>query len=114
MMMRKKTIIMNFHVTLDLGESYLSGTARGNLGDFPVNLQGGAAEIVLPVDLLGSLYSQPSTARLTMNTESGMVVSLDAKLSSGRNIIEIYDDALLEKLAHMANGEMQIEIDAAT
>ena len=100
--------LFQFDVEFDIGESYLSGTAAGDRGRFAINLQGGSTEVVLPSDLLVGL-PYVNKARLHIKTESE-TIAIDAKLSSGLDMIEIYDDVLLGKLARARNLALQIEV----
>lgn len=98
-----------FKVAFDIGESYLSGTAKGDEKTFSINLQGGSTSIVLPGDLLAGL-PYVNKARLNIRTETETII-VDAKLSSGRDIIEIYDDMLLQKLAAARDVTLEIEVN---
>ena len=113
------TAQFRFNVVLDLAESYLYGTATGDSGRFAINLQGGSAGIALPEELLIGLpfankailhfravgNEEKMTMRMTMTTMS-------AEVSRGRDMIEIYDDTLLQRLAGSAAHffEMWMEI----
>jgi hypothetical protein len=104
--------LFHFDVELDIGESYLYGTAAEDDGrrGFAINLQGGSTEVVLPTELLAGL-PYASKTRLNIRTEFETII-MDAKLSpSGRNMIEIYDDALLQRLANARYVALQIEIN---
>lgn len=105
MMMKAK---LQFKVEFDIGESYLYGIAKSDEKTFAINLQGGSTSIVLPSDMLAGL-PYVNRARLNIRTETE-TITLDTKLSSGRDIIELYDDILLQKLAAARDVTLEIEI----
>jgi hypothetical protein len=90
---------MMFEVNVNLGESYLHGVARGINGNYAINIQGGRTGIVLPKELLSLDPDTYAEALLNVRTNSG-IVSLRSKIEVGKDMIEIFDDRLLEKLAH--------------
>ncbi len=108
----KMKALFHFNVELDIGESYLYGTAAEDdiRRGFAINLQGRSTRVVLPTDLLAGL-SYASKARLNIRTEPETIIT-DAKLSPfGRDMIGIYDDALLQKLANAKYVALQTEIN---
>jgi hypothetical protein len=98
-----------FKVAFDIGESYLYGTAKSDEKTFSINLQGGRTGIVLPSDLLASL-PYVNKARLNIRTGTETII-IDTKLSSGGDVIEIYDDVLLQKLAAARDVTLEIEVN---
>jgi hypothetical protein len=100
--------LFQFDVEFNIGESYLSGTAAGDRGSFAINLQGGSTMVVLPSDLLVGL-PYVNKARLHIKTESE-TIAIDTKLSSGLDMIEIYDDLLLQKMVNIKQVALEIEI----
>lgn len=114
------TAQFRFNVVLDLAESYLYGTATGDSGRFAINLQGGSTGIALPEELLiGLPFAKKAILhfRAVGNEEKMMmmmreVTTMSAEVSRGRDMIEIYDDALLQRLAGSAAHffEMWMEI----
>jgi hypothetical protein len=108
-LMHRMKAKFQFKLAFDIGESYLYGTAKSDEKTFSINLQGGNASIVLPGDLLAGL-PYVNKARLNIRTETEIII-LDAKLSSGRDIIEIYDDMLLQKLAAARDVTLDIEVN---
>ena len=87
-----------FEVDVNLAESYLYGVAKGNNGNHAINIQGGRTGIVLPKELLGPDPNMYVEALLNIRTNSG-IVSLRSEIEVGKDMIEIFDDRLLEKLA---------------
>ena len=87
-----------FEVDVNLAESYLYGVAKGNNGNHAINIQGGRTGIVLPKELLGPDPNMYVEALLNIRTKSG-IVSLRSEIEVGKDMIEIFDDRLLEKLA---------------
>jgi hypothetical protein len=89
---------MMFEVNIDLAESYLHGVAKGINGNYAINIQGGRTGIVLPKELLGPDPATYAEALLNIRTNSG-IVSFRSEIEVGQDMIEIFDDRLLEKLA---------------
>lgn len=88
---------MIFEVNVNLAESYLYGVAKGISGRYAINIQGGRTGIVLPKELLSSERGSSTEAILNFRTTSE-TVSLRSRVQVGRDMIEIFDDKLLEKL----------------
>ena len=102
--------LFQFEVKFDIAESYLYGKAIGDRGAFAINLQGGRQHLVLPRDLLAGL-PYVNEARLHIRTDSEEAnITVDVKLSAGNDMIEIYDDELLQKLANCGDVALQVEI----
>jgi hypothetical protein len=89
---------MMFEVNVNLAESYLHGVAKGMNGNYAINIQGGRTGIALPQELLGPDPNMYAEALLNFRTNSG-IVSLRSEIEVGKDMIEIFDDRLLEKLA---------------
>lgn len=89
---------MVFEVNVNLAESYLYGVAKGINGNYAINIQGGRTGIALPKELLYPEGDSYVEALLNIRTNSG-TVSLRSRVQVGRDLIEIFDDRLLEKLA---------------
>jgi hypothetical protein len=89
---------MVFEVNVNLAESYLHGVAKGINGNYAINIQGGKTGIALPKELLYPEGDSYVEALLNIRTNSG-TVSLRSRVQVGRDMIEIFDDRLLEKLA---------------
>ncbi len=87
-----------FEVNVNLAESYLQGVAKGMNGNYAINIQGGRTGIVLPKELIGPDPNMYAQALLNFRTNSG-IVSLRSEIEVGKDMIEIFDDRLLEKLA---------------
>ncbi len=87
-----------FDIKVDLVESYLFGTAKGESGSYAINIQGGKTCVVLPMELLGEEPDSRKKAILNVSTDLG-TVSIRSEIRTGRDMIEIYDDTLLERLA---------------
>lgn len=109
------TAQFRFNVVLELAESYLYGTATGDSGRFAINLQGGSTGIALPEELLiGLSFAKEAILhfRAGGDKEKMMMTTMSAKVSRGRDMIEIYDDELLQRLAGLAANflEMRMEI----
>jgi hypothetical protein len=92
----KKNLV--FEVNVNLAESYLYGVAKGSNGNYPINIQGGRTGIALPKELLYPDLDSSAEALLNIRTNSA-AVSLRSRVQVGRDMIEIFDDRLLEKLA---------------
>lgn len=89
---------MIFEVNVNLGESYLFGVAKGmNGSSYAINIQGGRTGIALPKELLSSERGSSTEAILNIRTTSE-TVSLGSRVQVGGDVIEIFDDRLLEKL----------------
>lgn len=88
---------MIFEVNVNLAESYLYGIAKGMNSSYAINIQGGRTGIVLPKELLSSERGSATEAILNVRTTSE-TVSLRSSVQVGRDMIEIFDDRLLEKL----------------
>jgi hypothetical protein len=102
--MRKELI---FEISVNLAESYLYGVAKGTNGNYAINIQGGRTGIALPKELLDSdLYSYEE-ALLNIITSAG-IVSLRSRVQIGEDMIEIFDDGLLEKLTLEEPQSMEI------
>ena len=103
--------LFQFAVKLDIAESYLYGKAIGDAGAFAINLQGGSQQLILPRSLLVDL-PYVNEARLHIRNDSdATTITVDVKLlSAGNDMIEIYDDELLQKLANFSEVALQIEI----
>ena len=103
--------LFQFAVKLDIAESYLYGKAIGDAGAFAINLQGGSQQLILPRSLLVDL-PYVNEARLHIRNDSdATTITVDVKLlSAGNDMIEIYDDELLQKLANSSDVALQIEI----
>ncbi len=113
-----KNTLFVFDVAIEIGESYLYGIARGayDSKNFAINIQGGGAnnstEIVLPSNLLADL-PYVSKAQLCIRTVSE-VINVDAVLSAGKDMIEIYDDdasLLLQKLVNVKRFVLEVIFD---
>lgn len=102
-----------FDVKVDLAESYLFGTAKGDYGSYAINIQGGKTSIVLPVELLGEEPNSRKQAILNISTDSG-TVSMRSEIRTGRDMIEIYDDTLLERLARHEPRRIEFSIISNT
>jgi hypothetical protein len=89
---------MMFEVNVNLAESYLYGIAKGINRDYAINIQGGRTGIVLPKELLIPDPNTYAEALLNIRTKSG-ITSLRSEIEVGKDMIEIFDDKLLEKLA---------------
>jgi hypothetical protein len=89
---------MVFEVNVNLAESYLHGVAKGINGNYAINIQGGKTGIALPKELLYPDRDSYAETLLNIRTNSG-TVSLRSRVQVGRDMIEIFDDRLLEKLA---------------
>jgi hypothetical protein len=89
---------MVFEVNVNLAESYLYGVAKGINGTYAINIQGGSTGIALPKELLYPEGDSYVEALLNIRTNSG-TVSLRSRVQVGRDMIGIFDDRLLEKLA---------------
>ena len=89
---------MMFEVDVNLAESYLHGVAKGMSGNYAINIQWGRTGIVLPKELLGPDPNMYAKVLLNIRTNSG-IVSLQSEIEVGKDMIEIFDDRLLEKLA---------------
>jgi hypothetical protein len=89
---------MVFEVNVNLAESYFHGVVKGINGNYAINIQGGKTGIVLPKELLYPDRDSYAEALLNIRTNSG-TVSLRSRVQVGRDMIEIFDDRLLEKLA---------------
>ena len=98
---------MVFEVNVNLAESYLYGVAKGINVSYAINIQGGRTGIVLPKDLLYSDRDSNAEALLNIRTNSG-TVSLRSRVQVGRDMIEIFDDRLLENLAHKEPRAIEI------
>jgi hypothetical protein len=114
-MMMKKALFQ-FVVNLDIAESYLYGKAMGDVGTFAINIQGGSQQLILPRDLLADL-PYANKARLHIIRKDSDATSttiapltIDVRLSAGNDMIEIYGDDLLQKLANSTEVALQIEI----
>jgi hypothetical protein len=103
--MDRRSILLD--VKMDLAESYLFGIAEGNSASYAFNIQGGKTGIVLPRELLGGNPDLNQSAILNIKTVTGNV-SLRSKVKAGRDMIEIFDDELIERLA--VNEPTSIEI----
>jgi hypothetical protein len=102
--MRKEMI---FEINVNLAESYLYGVAKGTNGNYAINIQGGRTGIALPKELLYSDLDSYGEALLNIRTNSG-IVSLRARVQVGEDLIEIFDDGLLEKLTLTEPQTMEI------
>ena len=89
---------MVFEVNVNLAESYLYGVAKGINDTYAINIQGGRTGMALPKELLYPEGDSYVEALLNIRTNSG-TVSLRSRVQVGRDMIEIFDDRLLEKLA---------------
>ncbi len=98
---------MIFEISVNLAESYLHGVARGTNGNYAINIQGGRTGIALPKELLYSDLDSYGEALLNIRTNSG-IVSLQSRVQVGEDMIEIFDDGLLEKLTLQEPQTMEI------
>ncbi len=87
-----------FGINVNLAESYLYGIAKGTNGNYAISIQGGRTGIALPKELVYSSEALYTEALLNIRTNSG-TVSLRLRVQARDDIIEIFDDRLLEKLA---------------
>ena len=98
-----------FKVAFDIDESYLHGTAKSDERTFSINLQGRSSSIVPPSNLLAGLpYVNKARLNIRRETET---INVDTKLSSGGEVIEIYDDIMLQKLAAARDVTLEKEVD---
>jgi len=102
--MRKELI---FEISVNLAESYFYGVAKGTNGSYAINIQGGRTGIALPKELLDPDLDSNGEALLNIRTNSG-VISLRSKVQVGEDMIEIFDDMLLEKLTIEEPQTMEI------
>ena len=102
--MRKEMI---FEINVNLAESYLYGVAKGTNGNYAINIQGGRTGIALPKELLYSDLDSYREALLNIRTNSG-IVSLRSRVQVGEDMIEIFDDGILEKLTLTEPQTMEI------
>jgi hypothetical protein len=98
---------MIFEISVNLAESYLYGVAKGTNGNYAINIQGGRTGIALPKELLYSDLDSYGEALLNIRTNSG-IVSLRSRVRVGVDMIEIFDDGLLEKLTLKEPQTMEI------
>ena len=87
---------MIFEINVNLAESYLYGVAKGTYGNYAIN-PGGRTCIALPKELLYSDLDSYGEALLNIRTTSG-IVSLRSRVQVREDMIEIFDDGILEKL----------------
>ena len=88
-------------------QSYLYGVAKGINGNYAINIQGGRTGIALPKELSDSNLDSYEEALLNIITNSG-IVSLRSRVQVGEDMIEIFDDGLLEKLTLEEPQTMEI------
>ena len=100
--------LFRFDVEFDIGESYLYGVAIGEAGRFAINLQGGSTMVVVPRNLLAELL-HVNKASLHIRTDSETITT-DARLSLGNEMIQIYDDFLLQRLVNTELVALEIEV----
>jgi len=105
--------VLQYEVDFDIGESYLYGTAKAvdNSETFAINLQGGGkggmtTEVILPHTLM-AIIPYANKAKLNIRT-SKETITLDAKIGFEDDMIEIFDDKLLEKIAHEKSIVLEI------
>ena len=87
---------MIFEINVNLAESYLYGVAKETNGNYAIN-PGGRTGIALPKELLYSDLDSYGEALLNIRTTSG-IVSLRSRVQVREDMIEIFDDGILEKL----------------
>jgi hypothetical protein len=104
--METKNIL--FEVNVSLAESYLYGIAKGTRGTYAINIQGGRTGVMLPKELLSYDRDSYAEALLNIRTKSE-TLSLRSKVDvGGGDMIEIFDDRLLDKLATEEPRAMEI------
>lgn len=103
--MERRSIFLD--VKMDLAESYLFGVAKGNSVSYAINIQGGKPDIVLPRELLDGDPDLNRSAILNIKTLTGNV-SLRANVKAGSDMIQIFDDELIERLAVNEPTSMEI------
>ena len=98
-----------FDLQMQLGESYVAGTAISDDGEYTINIQGGKTCLVLPSEFA----EKCENATIHFFTEKGTEQKIETEVEYNRDWIEVYDDYLTTTLSRDLPIAMTIECNDA-